>query len=329
MLNETRRVFCPRSPGHSSESLLVRAFLRGDGESGSRWRSSLGHPPAPSRPVKLLERLAELPSSAVLLGCLSLVALVGLADCATGQDLSLSIFYLIPTMVAATKGCRLGLVVAATAAAVGLLADIAARITPYSSAGVPLWNSSMRFTVLVVVVILVDALLDSARHERQLARRDHLTGLENSRAFSEAAGIEFRGLVRRGRPLTLACVDIDRFKTVNDRHGHAAGDAVLVETARVLALSMREVDTVARIGGDEFMVLLHETDSAEAQVALDRVHSRLVNAAAEHGWDVGCSVGVATFTSPPASIGAMVAQADRVMYEVKQSEKRTIRYSSS
>ena len=131
---------------------------------------------------------------------------------------------------------------------------------------------------------------------------------------------------RTGRPLTLAYIDIDRFKMVNDRLGHAAGVAVLVETARVLAVTMREVDTVARVGGDEFMLLLPETDPAQAQVALGRAHRRLAEAAITHGWEVGYSVGAVTFTSPPGSIEAMVAQADRIMYKVKQSEKDTIRY---
>ena len=184
----------------------------------------------------------------------------------------------------------------------------------------------VRLIVLVIVVALVDALLVSARHERRLARRDHLTGVQNSRAFYDSAETELRKLARTSRPLTLAYIDLDRFKMVNDRLGHAAGDAVLVETARVLALTMREVDTVARVGGDEFMLLLPETDPAQAQIALGRAHRRLAEAAATYGWEVGYSIGAVTFTAPPGSIEAMVAQADRIMYKVKQSEKGTIRY---
>jgi diguanylate cyclase (GGDEF) domain len=264
----------------------------------------------------------------ILLGCLLIVALVGLADALTGQDLSLSIFYLIPAVVAATKGRRLGLLVAATAAALGLLADIAGRTTPYSSPVVPLWNTIVRLIVIVLVVSLVDALLSTARHERQIGRRDHLTGLQNSRAFYDHAETEIRGLARTGRPLTLAYIDVDHFKTVNDRLGHAAGDAVLVATSRTLAGAMRDIDTAARIGGDEFMVLLPETDPAQAQVALGRVHRHLSEAAVASGWDVGYSIGAVTFTSTPGSTGEMVAEADRVMYEVKQSEKGTIRFAT-
>ena len=114
---------------------------------------------------------------------------------------------------------------------------------------------------------------------------------------------------------------------VNDRLGHAAGDAVLVGTARVLSQSMRRVDSVARVGGDEFMLLLPETNPAEAEAALGRTHRCLVEAAAAEGWEVGYSVGAVTFTSPPDSIEGMIARADQTMYEVKQLVKGTIRYS--
>ena len=277
----------------------------------------------------MLVRLGNAPLVAILGVSLLLVSVVGVADFRSGQDISLSIFYLIPALAAATQSRRLGLLVAATAAVAGLLADVAGRSTPYSSPAVPVWNSTVRLIVLVVCVTLVDALLRSARHERQLARRDHLTGLQNARAFYDSATAEVRSLDRTKRPLTLAYIDIDRFKSVNDRLGHTAGDAVLVETARILLSTTREIDTVARIGGDEFTLLLPETDRAEAEIALGRVHRRLVEAAVANCWDVGYSAGAVTFPSPPTSIEAMVAEADRLMYDVKQSENGTIRYAVS
>jgi diguanylate cyclase (GGDEF)-like protein len=303
-------------------------FVR-SGWSATSPPSHLGPPLPPWRATSWLVRLAELRRVVILIACLFMVATVGAADYLTGQDISLSIFYLIPALIAATNGFRFGLLIAATAVATGLVTDVAARTTPYSSAAVPLWNSMVRLTVLVLVIALVDALLRSAGHERQLARRDHLTGLQNSRAFYDSAETELRESGRTGRPLTLACIDIDHFKAVNDRLGHAAGDAVLIGTSRTLSFAMREVDSVARIGGDEFMLLLPETDAAEARVALGRAHRRLVEIAVAQSWDIGYSVGVVTFSSPPGSVEAMVAEADRIMYEVKQSEKGTIRYSVS
>ena len=283
----------------------------------------------PSRVTSRLERLAELNTAAVLTGCLAMIAVVGLTDCLTGPNVSLSIFYLVPAVFAATKGRRLGTAVAGTAATTGFVADMASQVTPDFAPMVSLWNAIVRLVVLGFVAVLVDALLDSARQERQIARRDHLTGLQNPRAFTDSARAGLRGLVRTGRPLTLAYIDIDRFKTVNDQLGHAAGDAVLVGTARILMSAMRDVDTAARIGGDEFVVLLPETDSAQAQVAMGRIHRLLVEQAAARGWDVGFSIGVVTFTSPPGPIEAMVAEVDRILYEVKQSEKGTIRYATA
>ncbi len=291
--------------------------------------STIAPPSPPARAISLLVRLADVRLAVILCGSLLMVATVGFADYLSGQGISLSIFYLIPALIAATQGRKLGLLVATTAAATGLLADVANRRMPYSSAAVPLWNATVRLVVIVLVVTLVDALLRSDRHERQLARQDHLTGLQNSRAFYDSAERELRSMARTDGPVTLACIDIDRFKAVNDMSGHAAGDAVLVGTARILSLALREIDAVARIGGDEFMLLLPKTDPSEARVALDRVHRRLVEAAAAGGWDVGYSIGVVTFTSSPGSVELMVAHADRTMYEVKQSEKGTIRYSAS
>ena len=158
------------------------AFAR-PGRSASNRTSYGGGSLPPSRATIWLVRLAAVRLVVILGGSLLMVASVGFADYATGPDVSLSIFYLIPALVAATKGRRLGLLVAASAAATGFLADTAGRATPYSSQVVPLWNAIVRLVVIVLAVALVDALLRSARHERQLARLDHLTGLKNLRAI--------------------------------------------------------------------------------------------------------------------------------------------------
>ena len=108
----------------------------------------------------------------------------------------------------------------------------------------------VQMALFVVVGLVTAKLRRDAERLHALAMTDDLTGLQNSRSFHDATTSELRGLSRTGWPLTLACIDIDGFKMVNDRLGHAAGDEVLVGTARTLAAAMREVDTVARIGGE-------------------------------------------------------------------------------
>jgi diguanylate cyclase (GGDEF)-like protein len=106
---------------------------------------------------------------------------------------------------------------------------------------------------------------------REAAATDPLTGLLNRRAFAERFGHELAVARRTGRPFALVLLDVDQFKAINDRHGHAAGDAALVDLAATLTGTLRAVDTVARIGGDEFALLLPDTDDVGARETAQRV----------------------------------------------------------
>jgi diguanylate cyclase (GGDEF)-like protein len=285
--------------------------------------------PAPSSPllaVRLLDALDGVPGRVLAGGCLLTILLVGMADYLTPQYLSFTIFYLLPVLVGGGRSLRFGLRMAVASASVWLIADLVRRTPAYPSLFAPLWNTSLRFLVLGLVVALIDALRRSLFYEHRLSRRDELTGLANFRGFYEVAESERRRLARTGRPLTLAYIDIDNFKGLNDRDGHAAGDEVIIATARLLAASLRDVDTIARIGGDEFALLLPETDSIEAELLLARLHHRLVEDAEAKELGIGYSGGAVTFATSGLSVEAMVAEADRVMYEVKHSGKNAIRF---
>jgi diguanylate cyclase (GGDEF)-like protein len=130
---------------------------------------------------------------------------------------------------------------------------------------------------------------------------------------------------RHGRPLTLAFIDADDFKYVNDALGHAEGDALLITVAQTLRGSTRAVDAVARLGGDEFALLLPETDGDTARTLLHRLRATLGEAMERHGWRVGFSVGAATFVEPPASADLLMARADELMYEAKKTAKGSMR----
>jgi diguanylate cyclase (GGDEF)-like protein len=148
----------------------------------------------------------------------------------------------------------------------------------------------------------------------------------NRRAFIEAAELELERARRSGRPLTLAFVDCDDFKSVNDELGHAEGDALLMVAAQTLRGSTRAVDAVARLGGDEFGLLLPETDGPTAQALLGRVRATLLSAMLRHHWRVGFSMGAATFITPPDSVDQMLARADELMYQAKRTAKGTARF---
>lgn len=166
-------------------------------------------------------------------------------------------------------------------------------------------------------------------YERQ-ARTDALTGLANRRGFEGSAGTFLRAGVAAGTRFGLVLLDLDRFKPINDRYGHAVGDVVLREIARRLGTLVRPEDVVARIGGDEFAILVADV----AGEALPSLAERLVQAA--HApvptpigdLSVGLSIGVATSTAGDAAIGDLSDRADRALYEVKLSGRGTWRLAA-
>lgn len=148
------------------------------------------------------------------------------------------------------------------------------------------------------------------------ARRDSLTGLLNTRAFQEIAERERIRATRTGLPISVAFLDLDQFKQVNDAHGHVVGDAVLSTFGEVIRTSIRATDVVGRAGGDEFILLLPETDQFEATAVLQRIRHR-----ATLRTDiplVTATAGYVTFTTPPATVEEMTRAADELMYKAKR-----------
>ncbi|MCA1814852.1 MAG: GGDEF domain-containing protein [Acidobacteria bacterium] len=151
-----------------------------------------------------------------------------------------------------------------------------------------------------------------------------MTGATNRRSFFEAAQIEINRARRHRHPFSVAYIDVDNFKWLNDRHGHAAGDALLRDAARAIKETVREVDMVARLGGDEFAVLLPETGEAAARAVVSRVRESLNEVAARGTSRVTFSIGVVTWTTPPRTADMMIRQADAAMYEVKRTGKNRV-----
>jgi diguanylate cyclase (GGDEF)-like protein/PAS domain S-box-containing protein len=172
----------------------------------------------------------------------------------------------------------------------------------------------------------VDEVLKQVMAEREaLAMTDALSGVANRRAFGEMAQLEIERSHRYGHPLSLAFLDIDDFKRVNDERGHTEGDRVLQSFAGVLTSSVRSVDGVARLGGDEFVVMMPETGADEALALAYRLSRSL--ASLEGGGGVTCSIGVATFVTPPDSVDRMVEEADRLLRAAKAAGKNGVRFS--
>jgi len=167
--------------------------------------------------------------------------------------------------------------------------------------------------------------LAELRLER-LANTDELTGLPNRRHFLESVRAEMVRFERFGKPLCVAMVDIDNFKTVNDTHGHDIGDVALRHVAQTIAHKRRAFDTVGRVGGEEFCILFPETDLASGTLAAERVVGGLAESLLVVGdlrLRMTVSVGLAEH-SPGESLDALLKGADTAMYEAKRSGKNRV-----
>jgi diguanylate cyclase (GGDEF)-like protein len=188
------------------------------------------------------------------------------------------------------------------------------------------WNVSLQLGISVAIAALLASAKEKLLSERLVARAGALTLIPNRRAFLEQAAVELERARRTQRPITIAYLDCDDFKEVNDRMGHAQGDELLVTVAATLRGATRAVDAVARLGGDEFGLLLVDTDGPATRALLERLRSAIVSALVERGWIVTFSVGAATFATPPRSVEEMVVRADELMFAAKRSGKDAIRH---
>jgi diguanylate cyclase (GGDEF)-like protein len=153
---------------------------------------------------------------------------------------------------------------------------------------------------------------------REAALTDPLTGLANRRALELAFGREAAREARTGRPFTLLVIDLDRFKLLNDLQGHKAGDRALVEVAEVLREHARGVDVAARIGGDEFAVLLSDTGAPETLDVMRRLDTALSARAHAAGWPGAASFGSAVSDIDGTSMDALMRHADMRLYSAKR-----------
>ena len=161
---------------------------------------------------------------------------------------------------------------------------------------------------------------------RRVASTDALTGLLNRRRFAEIAEHELARSRRSGHPLTLALGDIDFFKRINDRHGHAAGDHVLQTVANLLQGALRDYDSVARWGGEEFVVLLPDTDASRAQAIVERLRQTIAESHPSFEGaliPVTMTLGVAQFADDD-NWHAVVARADEALYRGKAAGRNRV-----
>jgi diguanylate cyclase (GGDEF)-like protein len=264
-----------------------------------------------------IEWMRGLPLFGVLSAAILLLIALGVIDYVSAADLSFLVFYLVPVfLVTLRSGMWPGVLISVAGTAVWFLAN--ANLFQGSSGEIiPIWNLAEELGVFVFFTYILSALVESLRHEQKMSRFDPLTGLVNRKHFREMLDLEISRSRRYRRSFTLVCMDLDGFKTVNDLHGHATGDALLRAVADTLVLSTRDVDTPGRLGGDEFGILLPETGHDDARTVLANLQARIAAEMDRNGWPVTAMAGVVTYADPVLSAEEMIALADRQIFARK------------
>ena len=256
---------------------------------------------------------------------LVLLLLVSAIDYGTAFRLRLTELYLIPLLILTWAIGRLfGILISIVACMSWAYLDaLGGRYMNQPT--LPYWNW---ITVLFGFVVMVLALtelrkaLDDAHFQ---SRKDTLTGLVNKGGFYQVVSAEIEVCRRYRRALSIAYIDCDNFKTVNDRFGHHVGDDLLRVISKTMLRKLRSSDLPGRLGGDEFAVMLPETNAEACRMVVEMLQQRLLHEMKENNWPVTFSIGIATFLRMPASIEDMIRQADKLMYAVKNTSKGAIK----
>ncbi|MFN8589359.1 MAG: GGDEF domain-containing protein [Candidatus Eisenbacteria bacterium] len=172
---------------------------------------------------------------------------------------------------------------------------------------------------------------EQAERLRQLSEYDPLTGLRNRRSMTRDALREVQRSYRTGGRLSALMLDLDHFKQLNDTYGHAAGDTALARLAGVLRCQLREVDLIARWGGEEFLVVLPDTDAEGAERVAERLRRTLAEATltlGEHALHITSSIGATTLQgshdSNEAALAYLIAAADQALYRAKHAGRNRV-----
>jgi diguanylate cyclase (GGDEF)-like protein len=238
----------------------------------------------------------------------------------TPPELGLGILYVIPVLLVARRdGIGWGVVFALATSLLRFSVGLD-QLPPDISLTFRVLNE---VAYLAVVGIGITGLSQLRRTQQQLellATHDSLTNVLNARAFAAELAQELGRNRRYGRPLALIYLDLDDFKKVNDAHGHATGDAVLRLVADAMRSAVRRADLVGRLGGDEFGVLMPETDGTVAHAAATRLVTG-IRSVFRGTPSVTASIGVVAVAGTEAGSDELLRKADQAMYEAKRAGK--------
>lgn len=307
-------------------ALLQRADSRGQAEGSRPSRTSRGRATIERASGLVNRAMSTLSPAWVLWVALAGVGAIGVVDFLVGSEISMSVFYLGPVGIASWYiGGRSGALIALVSALAAFAGDFGeGRFSAHP--GIMIWSVFLHLGFMLVVAYLLDTLHARIESEQELARSDSLTGMFNRRAFLEHLEDRLELAAREGQPISLAYLDLDDFKRINDQGGHDEGDRVLRLVAHTLMASVRRTDLVGRLGGDEFALLITDADRPVAESLIAKLRNHLGQAFGREGPAVTCSIGCVTFQDPLPSVDDAVRSADLLMYRVKNQGKNAVAF---
>ena len=190
---------------------------------------------------------------------------------------------------------------------------------------------ALLFTIAIAFILLAMAKERAEHRHKTAAMIDPLTGISNRRAFLEEGEEHFARQVNESRPTAVMLLDLDNFKSINDRYGHAIGDRVLEIFAEVASSCLRRIDLFGRLGGEEFAALLHDTTRDRALAVAEQIRSCFAAATREvegRSVDGTVSIGIVIAYEAALDLSALLAQADHALYRAKDAGRNRIEIAS-
>lgn len=242
----------------------------------------------------------------------------------TGPEFEIAQFYLIPiTMVAWFINRDAATILATLSMLFWVVFDLFTLQT-LSGGLAPGMNEVFRLITFIVVILLIDNSKQQIRKLTSLSVTDPLTNLYNRRAFFKMLNIELERTKRYDKPISLIYFDLDNFKSINDTLGHNTGDKLLINISKVIVANTRNSDIIGRMGGDEFCILLPETNLASSKLVYDKLNEQVVKMITLNRWDVTVSAGLLDYDSTGMDAESFVNAADELMYAAKNSGKNKL-----
>ncbi len=262
-----------------------------------------------------------IPSRTIFLASiLAMVSIFGF-DVADGSKIWLNVLYVFPIATSAFYCERTIRVAIAVAIACGL--QLLTLIAYQMSVSSIVVNVVIELASGATLVILARGARSNIARMVALAVTDELTRLHNRRGLESVIRREIARQKRYGGVFSLAVLDLDRFKELNDRQGHAAGDRALKLIGRVLSKSTRQSDSVGRLGGDEFVIVMPDTQRWECATLCRNLSTAIIRRMTVANFSITASIGFATFEQAPDSVSMALQRADRAMYAVKAGRSRS------